>query len=111
MQDLQWESTGRRLAVSFRSPFCREINVAVVLLVLFYFRMEQCYLQLRFFPFGPNFASDVFDYHFFRETAPLLLLRCRPGPLPGRLSPVGWVLGQLPTERPNCIQFQKVNLL
>ena len=111
MQDLQWESTGRRLAVSFRSPFCREINVAVVLLVLFYFRMEQCYLQLRFFPFGPNFASDVFYYHFFRETAPLLLLRCRPGPLPGRLSPVGWVVGQLPTERPNCIQFQKVNLL
>ena len=66
MQDLQWESTGRRLAVSFRSPFCREINVAVVLLVLFYFRMEQCYLQLRFFPFGPNFASDVFYHHFFQ---------------------------------------------
>jgi len=59
VQDLQWEPTGRRLAVSFR------------------------------------------------ETAPLLLLRCRPGPLPGRLSPVGWIIGQQSTERPNCIQFQQ----
>merc|ERR1712130_345518 len=59
VQDLQWEPTGRRLAVSFR------------------------------------------------ETAPLLLLRCRPGPLPGRLSPVGWIFGQQATERPNCIQFQQ----
>ena len=47
-------------------------------------------------------------YLLHRETAPLLLLRCRPGPLPGRLSPVGWVIGQQPTERPNCIQFQQV---
>ena len=28
--------------------------------------------------------------------------------LPCRLSPVGWVLGQQPAERPNCIQFQQV---
>jgi len=59
VQDLQWDPSGRRLAVTFR------------------------------------------------ETSPLLLLRCRPGPLPGRLSPVGWVLGQQPAERPNCIQFQQ----
>ena len=46
----------------------------------------------------------------YRETSPLLLLRCRPGPLPGRLSPVGWIIGQQSTERPNCIQFQQVTL-
>ena len=52
------------------------------------------------------FLLNIYLLH--RETAPLLLLRCRPGPLPGRLSPVGWVIGQQPTERPNCIQFQQV---
>ena len=48
--------------------------------------------------------------YMYRETSPLLLLRCRPGPLPGRLSPVGWIIGQQSTERPNCIQFQQVTL-
>merc|ERR1712226_1371016 len=57
VQDLHWDPTGRRLAVSF---------------------------------------TDT-DY--------LLLLRSRPGPLPGRLSLVGWVVGRS-GERPTAFQFQ-----
>jgi len=57
VQDLQWDPTGQRVAVSFS------------------------------------------------HTSLLLILRSRPGPLPGRLSPVGWLVGR-PGERPASLQFQ-----
>ena len=41
----------------------------------------------------------------------VMLLMSISQPLPCRLSPVGWVLGQQPTERPNCIQFQQVKVV
>ena len=40
-----------------------------------------------------------------------MLLMSTSQPLPCRLSPVGWVLGQQPAERPNCIQFQQVMMV
>jgi len=58
VQDIQWEPTGARLAVTFR------------------------------------------------DTPRLLLLRARPGALPGRLAPVGWVTGRR-GERPAIAQFQR----
>jgi aladin len=57
VQDIQWDPTGQRVAISFR------------------------------------------------DTDFLLLLRARPGSLPGRLSPVGWVTGRS-GERPTALQFQ-----
>lgn len=57
VNDMQWEPTGQRLAVSFKDT----------------------------------------DY--------ILILRSRPGSLPGRLSPVGWVKGRS-GEHPSSFQFQ-----
>ena len=41
----------------------------------------------------------------------IMMLMSISQPLPCRLSPVGWVLGQQPAERPNCIQFQQVKVM
>jgi len=42
----------------------------------------------------------------FRDTSYICLLRSKPGPLVGRLSPVGWVVGRA-GEMPSCMEFQQ----
>lgn len=58
VQDIQWDPTGHRVAISFR------------------------------------------------DTSYICLLRSRPGPVVGRLSPVGWVVGRS-GEMPSCMEFQQ----
>ena len=58
VQDIQWDPTGHRVAISFR------------------------------------------------DTPYICLLRSKPGPMVGRLSPVGWVVGRN-GEIPSCMEFQQ----
>ena len=58
VQDIQWDPTGHRVAISFR------------------------------------------------DTSYICLLRSRPGPVVGRLSPVGWVVGR-EGDMPSCMEFQQ----
>ena len=58
VQDIQWDPTGHRVAISFK------------------------------------------------DTPYICLLRSKPGPMVGRLSPVGWVVGKN-GEIPSCMEFQQ----
>ena len=102
----KWTQACRHLQVSFLFWLLSSGHYKVQFPLLDIALLKQKFLPQRNLPTP---AVEVPTRTVARQVRQIImLLMSISQPVPCRLSPVGWVLGQQPAERPNCIQFQQV---